>query len=354
MMCATGAGTPMWRSPQARMVGPSLSRKNRLSAVSARKNASDDSALIPVATPPRSAWKIDVAELLVSDVALAALPELIPRSCSQPWIVLWADCRWPLRSLVWLAMPPTMRTTSPTARATRLSIRSPAAAARGSRPRDSHRTTGDATAATTPAVITGITIVSVSDSSQTAPTSSSVTPTRSHDVMPRSRSQPGAARTIARSVALMPRARSLPRCPQGSRGTAAPSSYRSGDPPSSVPHAGLRALPVERVQAALAIEGLARRRDVLAELVHQGPAERELHERAHDRLVLGVGREGVGGHHPAALCRELRGDVELVVVALADELERDERELLRVAADHLEVAVAGDLLRKRPRVGLHR
>ena len=88
MMRATGAGTPMWRSPHARMVGPSLSRKNRLSAVSARKNASDDSALIPVARPPSSAWTTDVDELPASEVALPALFELIPRSCSQPWIVL--------------------------------------------------------------------------------------------------------------------------------------------------------------------------------------------------------------------------------------------------------------------------
>ena len=87
-------------------------------------------------------------------------------------------------------------------------MRSPAAAARGSRPRDSRRTTGEATAATTPAVSTGITIVSVSASSHTAPTSSSVTPTSSHEVMPRSRSHPGAAWTSARSFVLMSPARS--------------------------------------------------------------------------------------------------------------------------------------------------
>ena len=41
----------MWPSAQCRMSGPSFSRKNRLSAVSPRKNTSDDSAARPPATP---------------------------------------------------------------------------------------------------------------------------------------------------------------------------------------------------------------------------------------------------------------------------------------------------------------
>ncbi len=88
MIRATGAGTPKWRSPHARMIGPSFSRKNRLSAVSARKNASDESALTPAARPPSSAPTTDVAELPASEVVLLALFAPIPRSCSQPWIVV--------------------------------------------------------------------------------------------------------------------------------------------------------------------------------------------------------------------------------------------------------------------------
>ena len=42
---ATGFGSPRWPSAQARICGPSLSRKNRLSAVSARKNTSEESLL---------------------------------------------------------------------------------------------------------------------------------------------------------------------------------------------------------------------------------------------------------------------------------------------------------------------
>ena len=54
-----------------------------------------------------------------------------------------------------------------------------------------HATSGEATAATTAAVITGATIVCVSEASHTRPTRSSATPTRSQDVRPTSRSQRG-------------------------------------------------------------------------------------------------------------------------------------------------------------------
>ena len=56
-------------------------------------------------------------------------------------------------------------------------------------------------------------------------------------------------------------------------------------------------------------------RDVVGERARERVAERQLHQRAHDRHVLGVRRQRVGRDHPAALGRELRGDVELVVVA---------------------------------------
>ena len=62
-------------------------------------------------------------------------------------------------------------------------------------------TSGEATAATTAAVITGATIVCVSDASHTRPIRSSATPTRSHDVRPMSLSQVGAAKTPVSSPA---------------------------------------------------------------------------------------------------------------------------------------------------------
>jgi hypothetical protein len=84
---ATGAGIPMWRSVQARITGPSLSRKNRLSAVNERKTASEASALTPVATPFSSAWNALLTVVLASSEALCAWPALTPASCSQPWIL---------------------------------------------------------------------------------------------------------------------------------------------------------------------------------------------------------------------------------------------------------------------------
>src|SRR3954463_6341105 len=92
-----------------------------------------------------------------------------------------------------------------------------------------------------------------------------------------------------------------------------PASHRLiGAPrPGSVPGAGLRAPAVERVQPALLGERLAGLGDVVGELVRERVAERQLDERAHDRDVLGVRRQGVSGPHPAALGGELRRDVEL-------------------------------------------
>ena len=51
----TSLGTPMWPSTQPRIFGPSESRKKRLSAVIARKKASEESFSIPIAIPFSSA-----------------------------------------------------------------------------------------------------------------------------------------------------------------------------------------------------------------------------------------------------------------------------------------------------------
>lgn len=88
-------------------------------------------------------------------------------------------------------MPPitTMTTTAPTTIAPTSTRAEPIPRARPRRSSDA--TSGDATAATTAAVMTGVVIVLVSASSQTAPTTSSVTPTASHADVPRSRSHGG-------------------------------------------------------------------------------------------------------------------------------------------------------------------
>ena len=74
---------------------------------------------------------------------------------------------------------------------------------RGTRWRSSQLISGAATAAITPAAITGTTITFVSASSQTDPTRNSPTPTSSHAVKPTSRSQRGAARTPVSAAASM-------------------------------------------------------------------------------------------------------------------------------------------------------
>ena len=61
-------------------------------------------------------------------------------------------------------------------------------------------TSGEATAAMIEAVITGITIVCVSASSVTSATASSAIPTSSQDMIPMSRSQPGARKTPVSSA----------------------------------------------------------------------------------------------------------------------------------------------------------
>ncbi len=66
----------------------------------------------------------------------------------------------------------------------------------------SRSTRGPATAAMIPAVITGITIVSVSESSQIAATRAAPTPTSSQEEKPRSRSHCGAAKSPLSSTGL--------------------------------------------------------------------------------------------------------------------------------------------------------
>src|SRR5215217_6938633 len=69
----------------------------------------------------------------------------------------------------------------------------------------------------------------------------------------------------------------------------------------SVAGARLRALAVALVQAALDGERLARLGDVVGERGGQRVTQRQLDQCAHDRDVLGVRRQRVGGDHPSAL-----------------------------------------------------
>ena len=83
-VAATWRGTPMCASAQRRISGPSLSRKNRLSAVKDRNTASDASALIPNPRPDSRAWKALLRPELASSFAFCACCSLTPRSFTQP------------------------------------------------------------------------------------------------------------------------------------------------------------------------------------------------------------------------------------------------------------------------------
>src|SRR2546425_8384221 len=105
--------------------------------------------------------------------------------------------------------------------------------------------------------------------------------------------------------------------------SSASSSRARIDRRPSVPGAGLHLFALGFMGAALLLERVGRLLDVHREGVDLLAAERLLDERPHDLDVLGVWRQGVGGDHPAALGRELPGDVELVVARLLGELEGD-------------------------------
>ena len=83
---------------------------------------------------------------------------------------------------------------------------------------------------------------------------------------------------------------------------------------ASVAGADLHLLALGGVGAALLLQRLAGLVDVVGEAVDLLAAERLLDQRPQHFHVFGVGRHRVGGQHPAALGRELPGDVELVVV----------------------------------------
>src|SRR5689334_6302331 len=101
---ATGCGTPRWRSTQARIVGPSLSRKNSASAVKESANASEAIPWIPCTMPCVRVLSDDDVDELTSEFALLADDESTPALSSQLWALaaaaLASDLIWPLWSLM--------------------------------------------------------------------------------------------------------------------------------------------------------------------------------------------------------------------------------------------------------------
>ena len=97
-------------------------------------------------------------------------------------------------------MPPTTNTTNPAPSSSRPRNTSAAPAPRGTPRRWSMRTSGEVTAATTPATTTGTKIVLVSAATHVAPMSTAPTPASSHDANPRSLSHCGAEKTPVSST----------------------------------------------------------------------------------------------------------------------------------------------------------
>jgi hypothetical protein len=92
-------------------------------------------------------------------------------------------------------IPRTTITTIPTVTPTIASSIRAAPSPRGTRWRAIQEITGEQTAATIAATITGSAITLVSATSQTAPTNRTANPSRNHDIRPRLRSQSGTLKT---------------------------------------------------------------------------------------------------------------------------------------------------------------
>ena len=138
---------------------------------------------MPAATPLSSVALISGAASCAPSVALCALST--PRSPNQPWILSSAWFVFAEMSPDWADMPPKTRQKISTPMATRPSRTRIAPPMRGTLWRSSQPTAGPATAPSTAARITGMTIVEVSASSQISPTMTSTKPTSSQDEKPR-------------------------------------------------------------------------------------------------------------------------------------------------------------------------
>ena len=159
---------------------------------------------MPVEMPFTSVDRI--SGTLSCTLALAFCVSSTPRLANQPRIFSSAGSIFAEMSPDCAEMPPKTRAKMSTPTATSPSRTRIAPPMRGTRWRSSHPTAGPATAPSTAATITGMTIVDVSPSSQTTPTMIRTKPTSSHDVKPRSLSHVGAENRTSRSgvICVMP------------------------------------------------------------------------------------------------------------------------------------------------------
>src|SRR5205823_9944331 len=196
IVCPTGWGTPRCRSIQARIDGPSLSRKKRLRAARESPKTIEVTPWIPWITPVVKAEMIFGTSFSTPDFAVDAPDSFKSRSFSQPSALLAASVACLPITVPCDVIPPITTRTTRKARVATPRRTIAAAAARGNRWAVNNRTSGAMTVATIVAATTGPTIVCVVPSSQMIPTTKRNSPTRSHDVRPRSRNHRGGVKTL--------------------------------------------------------------------------------------------------------------------------------------------------------------
>jgi hypothetical protein len=145
---------------------------------------------MPAATPLSSVVRISGAAFCTLSVAFSVLS--IPRSPNQPWILSSDWFAFAEISPELADMPPKTRQKISTPMATSPSSTRIAPPARGTLWPSNQPTSGPATAPSTAARMTGMTIVAVWPTSQMTPMLISTNPTSSHDEKPRFLSHVGA------------------------------------------------------------------------------------------------------------------------------------------------------------------
>ena len=181
----------------------------------------DVSPLIPLTMPCTRVEIICGTACFTVAAAPDELEESTPALVIQLWSLSTPAVASAESSALWPVMPATTRMTMTTTTAATASSTSAAASQRGIW-RSSMRTTGIATTETMSAQTIGPVIVSVAAISQITPPTSASTPTSSHALRPRSRSQRGVSNaplSWARPVLSSPGDRSCS-CPPQSRSGA--------------------------------------------------------------------------------------------------------------------------------------
>ena len=184
---ATGSGAPMRTFTHSRSFGPSLSRKKSENRVNDRKNASDAIPWMPLMMPWMNVERDDETAADIPSAAREAPDWSTPTLLSHDCALSSAEPACCEMAPDWATSPPMTSTPMRMPTASSASRTTTAPHPRFQPCRSRRTTTGDATHATTNPARTGVTIPDIFPSVQNSTTSSPIAPSRSHDVLPRSR-----------------------------------------------------------------------------------------------------------------------------------------------------------------------